>query len=357
MLFIGYNSYKLKGVYAGMKLNKHILTIIILGLAVWLIIPQFIGVDEAFRVLSSVSPLFLIVAFLLQVMSWSSDALINRTLLTTLGQKLRFFDLARISSLEVFASHCLPVAGIGFSVSNIYFFKRQGLQSQFAFFLVLIRNLFVNVAFAVLFLLSLGAVPTHPSLALTGAISAVVVSLVGLLSVSATLYFYFNKAALFRLVVWGANLFNRSCAKIFHRGFCDVNKVELGLEDIYTSLELTKKKKKYLPIAFLAAIMYHLAGVGCLYLVFLSLGYQPAWGALLLGYFLPMFSAMVTPGGLGLFEGLMSAIYLLYQFPRSETLMAVLIYRFLSFWLPIPLGFLSYLSLHYGQKTIKTQGG
>lgn len=340
-----------------MKLNKHILTVIILGLAVWLIIPQMVGGDEVFRVLSSASPWFLVAAFFLQVLSWSSDAAINRTLLTTLGQKLRFSDLVRISSLEVFASHCLPVAGIGFSVSNIYFFRRQGLPSQFAILLVLMRNLFVNLAFIMLFLLSLAAVPSHPSLVTAGVISAVVVSLVGVLSVSASLYFYYNKANLFKAVAWGAKLINRSCNSIFHRAFCDLNKIELGLEDIYASLELTKKKKKYLPIAFLSAIMYHLAGVGCLYFVFLSLGYQPAWGALLVGYFLPMFSAMVTPGGLGLYEGLMSAIYLLYQFPRSETLMAVLIYRFLSFWLPIPLGFLSYLSLHYGQKQIKTQGG
>ncbi|MBI4329999.1 MAG: flippase-like domain-containing protein [Chloroflexi bacterium] len=340
-----------------MKLNRHILTIIILGLAVWLIIPKLVGADEVFRVVSTASVIYLSLAFFLQVVSWSSDALINRTLLFTLAQKLRFFDLVRISSLEVFASHCLPVAGIGFSVSNIYFFKKQGLSSQSAILLVVIRNLFVNLGFAVLFLLSLAAVPTHPSLALTGVISAVVVTLVGLLSLSASLYFYFNKAVLFRAVAWGANLMNRLCAAVIHRQFCDMNKVRLGVEDIYASLEQTKKRKMFLPIAFLAAIMYHLAGVGCLYFVFLSLGYSPPWGALLLGYFLPMFSVMVTPGGLGLFEGLMSAIYLLYQFPRSETLMAVLIYRFLSFWLPIPLGFLSYLSLHYGHKPIKTQGG
>ncbi|MBI2933968.1 MAG: flippase-like domain-containing protein [Chloroflexi bacterium] len=340
-----------------MKLNKHILTILILGLAVWLIIPKLVGTEEVFRVLSRATPLLLVVAFLLQVLSWSSDAFINRILLVTLGQKLRFLDLLRISSLEVFASHCLPVAGIGFSVSNIYFFKKRGLPGQYAFLLVLIRNVFVNIAFSILFLLSLAAVPTHPSLAVTGTISAIVVSLVGLMSIASSIYFYMNKRIMVKVVQYFAARVNKLCARVLHRSVCDAGKLANGLDEVYAGLELTKQKKGYLPIAFLSAIMYHLAGVGCLYLVFLSLGYQPPWGALLVGYFLPMFSAMITPGGLGLFEGLMSAIYLLYQFPRSETLMAVLIYRFLSFWLPIPLGFLSYLSLQYGQKTIKSEGG
>ncbi len=340
-----------------MKLNKHVITIIILGLAVWLIIPKLVGTDEVFRVLSTAAPLFLVAAFFLQVLSWSSDALINRTLLAILGQKLHFRDLIRISSLEVFASHCLPVAGIGFSVSNIYFFRRRGLPGQYAFLLVLIRNLFVNLAFSVLFLLSLAAVPTHPSLAVTGVISGIVVSLVAVLSIAASVYFSTHKAVTARLIGYLATRLNKVCSKIFHREVCDTSKIAESTDDIYAGLELTKNKKRYLPVAFLSAIMYHLTGVGCLYLVFLSLGYHPPWGALFLGYFLPMFSAMVTPGGLGLFEGLMSAIYLLYQFPRSETLMAVLIYRFLSFWLPIPLGFLSYLSLQYSQKPQKSQGG
>ncbi len=340
-----------------MKLNKHLLTIIVLGLAVWLIIPNLVGTDEAFRILGRAHPLLLVGAFLLQVLSWASDASINKTLLTMLGQNLRFYDLVRISSLEVFASHCLPVAGIGFSVSNIFFFKRQGLPAQYAFLLVLMRNLFVNIAFVMLFLLSLSAVPTHPSLALTGVISGIVVSLVAVLSVAGSIYFYSNRAAALKLIQWGAAVINRFGDRFFRRAFCDTCKIESGLQDVYSSLDMTTKKKGLLPLAFVSAIVYHLAGVGCLYLVFLSLGYQPPWGALLLGYFLPMVSVMVTPGGLGLYEGLMSAIYLLYQFPRTETLMAVLVYRFLSFWLPIPLGFLSYLSLHYGKKPMKSEGG
>jgi hypothetical protein len=336
-----------------MKFTRHFITILVVGLAVWLIIPELVGWDESVRVLSHANPFLLFGAFLLQVLSWASDAHINKTLLSTLRQKLHFFDLVRISSLEVFASHCLPIGGIGFSVSNIYFFKKQGLSGQAAFLLVVMRTLFVNLAFIFLFLLSLASVPTHPSLAVTGKILAFIISIVGILTLATSLHFYFHKDGFLKTARAVTRWTNQLARRFLHRAVWDVDKIESGITDIYTSLEIARTKKKYLPIAFLSAIMYHLTGVGCLYLVFLSLKYQPPIGALLLGYFLPIFSAMITPGGVGLFEGMMSAIYLLYQFPTSETLMVVLVYRFFSFWLPIPLGFLSYLSLQYAGKPVR----
>lgn len=336
-----------------MKLSRHFVTILIVGLVIWLVVPKLVGGEEAVRVLSGANPFLLVLAFLAQILSWSSDAYINRTLLATLRERLPFPDLVRISSLEVFASHCLPIGGIGFSVSNIYFFRRRGLLAHAAFLLVAVRTLFVNVAFALLFVISLAAVPTLPGLALTGTISGIIVSTVGLSALSAGIYFYFHRETLFRAVRATVQGVNRLSIRWLHRAVFDAGQVESGLEEAYESLRSGKKRIQHLPVAFLSAIMYHLAGVACLYFVFMSIGYQPPAGALLLGYFLPMFSAMITPGGIGLFEGLMSGIYLLYQFPRSETLMAVLIYRFLSFWLPIPLGFLSYLSLQYTQKPMK----
>lgn len=336
-----------------MKLSRHFITILIVGLAIWLIVPKLVGGEETVRVLSSAIPLLLVMAFLAQVLSWASDAYINRTLLSTLNERLPFLDLVRISSLEVFASHCLPIGGIGFSVSNIYFFRKRGLSGHAAFLLVAVRTIFVNVAFSFLFLISLAAVPTHPSLYITGAISGVIVFLFGLSALCVSVYFYFHREALFKTIRSTVNAINKLTVRWLRRAVIDTNQIESGMTEAYESLRHGKNRMSQFPLAFLSAIVYHLAGVGCLYFVFLSLGYKPAAGALLLGYFLPMFSVMITPGGLGLFEGLMSGIYLLYQFPRSETLMAVLIYRFFSFWLPIPLGFLSYLSLQYTEKPNK----
>jgi hypothetical protein len=56
----------------------------------------------------------------------------------------------------------------------------------------------------------------------------------------------------------------------------------------------------------------------------------------------------ITPGGLGVVEGVLVPSLVGFGVPnKSIALLAVLIYRFFNFWLPIPVGGLSYLSLRF----------
>ena len=56
----------------------------------------------------------------------------------------------------------------------------------------------------------------------------------------------------------------------------------------------------------------------------------------------------ITPGGLGVVEGVLVPTLVGFGVPnKSIALLAVLIYRFFNFWLPIPVGGLSYLSLRF----------
>ena len=56
----------------------------------------------------------------------------------------------------------------------------------------------------------------------------------------------------------------------------------------------------------------------------------------------------LTPGGLGLFEGALGAALTLFGVPITQGGLAISAYRLAAFWLPIPLGGLSYLSLRAG---------
>jgi len=56
----------------------------------------------------------------------------------------------------------------------------------------------------------------------------------------------------------------------------------------------------------------------------------------------------ITPGGLGIVEGVMIPTLVGFGVPRSVALVAVPTYRLAQFWLPIPLGGLAYGSLRVG---------
>lgn len=73
-----------------------------------------------------------------------------------------------------------------------------------------------------------------------------------------------------------------------------------------------------------------------LYALFRAVGHPIAIGPLVVGYGLPLLMGKFgpLPGGIGLVEGGMLALYGTFGFPRATLVVVVLAYRLLSFWLP-----------------------
>jgi uncharacterized membrane protein YbhN (UPF0104 family) len=78
-----------------------------------------------------------------------------------------------------------------------------------------------------------------------------------------------------------------------------------------------------------------------LYLVFVAAGHRVSLAVLLAGYGLPLLlgKAPLLPGGVGIVESTMVALYTGLGVPSAAAVVVVLIYRFFSFWLPSLLGF------------------
>jgi uncharacterized membrane protein YbhN (UPF0104 family) len=78
-----------------------------------------------------------------------------------------------------------------------------------------------------------------------------------------------------------------------------------------------------------------------LYLVFMAAGHPVSPAVLLAGYGLPLLlgKAPLLPGGVGIVESTMAALYTGLGVPSAIAVVVVLIYRFFSFWLPSLVGF------------------
>ena len=78
-----------------------------------------------------------------------------------------------------------------------------------------------------------------------------------------------------------------------------------------------------------------------LYLIFIAAGHRVSPAVLLAGYGLPLLlgKAPLLPGGVGIVESTMTALYTSLGVPNAVAVVVVLIYRFFSFWLPSLVGF------------------
>lgn len=79
---------------------------------------------------------------------------------------------------------------------------------------------------------------------------------------------------------------------------------------------------------------------GCLALSFMAVGVGVPWKALLLAYGAGQLAVNlpITPGGLGVVEGSLTIALVAFGGAEAQTVAAVLLYRIISFWAELPVG-------------------
>jgi len=78
-----------------------------------------------------------------------------------------------------------------------------------------------------------------------------------------------------------------------------------------------------------------------LFFLFYAAGHPVSVGILLSGYGLPLILGKMTflPGGVGIVEGTMATLYNGLSVPSGVTVVVIIAYRAISFWLPTLIGF------------------
>jgi uncharacterized protein (TIRG00374 family) len=82
------------------------------------------------------------------------------------------------------------------------------------------------------------------------------------------------------------------------------------------------------------------ADCSCLVMSFMAVGASVPWRGLLLAYGAGQLATVlpITPGGLGVVEGSLTVALVTFGGGKISTVAAVLLYRLISFWLLLPVG-------------------
>ena len=132
----------------------------------------------------------------------------------------------------------------------------------------------------------------------------------------------------------------------------DPSAVQASVERLFNTWDTLRTGDWRRPVA--GAVLTVAFDVLTLYLIFVAAGYAISPGILLAGYGLPLLLGRLSilPGGVGIVEGTMTVLYTGLGVPNPITVVVVLAYRAISFWLPALRGFLlvPYLQ-HTDQRT------
>jgi hypothetical protein len=131
----------------------------------------------------------------------------------------------------------------------------------------------------------------------------------------------------------------------------NADKVTSLVQTIADRLRILLRERALLVHALEWAAANWLFDAASLWVFVFAFGHAVSPVDLLVAYGLANILAVIpiTPGGLGVVEGVLIPTLVGFHVPKAVAILSVLSYRLVNFWLPIPAGGAAYLSLRFGR--------
>jgi uncharacterized protein (TIRG00374 family) len=313
-----------------------VLIFIVLLVVEYLVVPELVGASKDLYLLGQVNALWLIAGVVLEGVSLFCYALLTRVLLPP-GPKPGLSRLFRIDLSAAAVAHVIPAGTLGTAALGFRLFTAEGISGNDAAVMMAAKGLGSTVVLNVLLWLSLvisiplaGFQPIYGTVAIIGTVV--------LLAVGAVVLGVTRGAGLASWVV-------RAVGDKIPR--LSGERLERAIREASSTVSVLARDKRVLAWSLIWASLNWLldaASLWCFVAAFGSL-VNPvelfaAYGIANVAGALP-----ITPGGLGVVDSVAPLLLVGFGVTRSVATLGVIGWRLVNFWLPIPTGALSYVSL------------
>ena len=315
------------------RLGRYLLPLLLLGLAVHLILPQIATLEQSLQVIKGMVLWAIALAVVAQVLSYVGSGFLLRAIVAVVGQRL---SVVRSILITMAASSIGLVAGgmVGNAAATYRWVRRSGVSAEGAMLAGWLPSLFNNGALVVIGIFGLLHLLIAHELSTLQAIGFGLTLLVLSLVVSLVLWGVHHRSQLTKLAVRVASRWAGLRRQPYHPAT-----TEAAVGRLFSAWDVLRAGGWRGPA--LGAALSIVFDMLTLYSLFIAAGHAVSPGVLLAGYGLPLLLGKVTflPGGVGIVEGTMAALYDGLGVPDGVTVVVILTYRGLSFWLPTLLGF------------------
>jgi uncharacterized protein (TIRG00374 family) len=316
-------------------------TLVLLLVVEYLVVPQIAGARKALSLLAHLNLVLVGLGVFLEAASLLSYAQLTRAVLPR-SSAPSFVTITRIDLSTLAVSHVVPGGsavgtGIGFRL-----LVRAGIGASDAGFALATQGIGSAVVLNVLLWVALAAsIPLYGFNRLYGTAAIVGVVLIGGFSGIVLL--------LTRGEARAAKVLRTIARKV---PLLDEEKVHQLVHRLAARLRAMAADRAVLSAAIGWAAANWILDAACLWVFLTAFGGRVGVDALLVSYGLANVLAAIpiTPGGLGVVEAVLTSSLVGFGLPRGIAILGVIGYRLVNFWLPIPIGAVTYLSLR-GKRT------
>ncbi len=302
---------------------------------------------NTFRNLGHVSGWALLLIIPVEAVNYHAQTRMYQRLFAIVGNKLSYKFLYKASLELNFVNHVFPSGGVtGMSYFTLRLRQGKELSGGKATFIHVMKIALYLLAFELLLILGVF------SLAIMGHISNLVMLVAGSLStllIVGTLGFLFiidSKKRINSFFVWLTRGLNRLIQVIRpnYPETINVSKAEEAFKDFHDSYMEIKSNYRELKAPFMYALLADVSEIAAVYVVYIAFGEWVNIGAVILAYGIANFAGLISvlPGGVGIYEGLMTAVLAATGIPPGVSLPVTVMYRILNTVVQIPPGYYLY---------------
>jgi uncharacterized protein (TIRG00374 family) len=302
----------------------------------YLVLPQINGARNTIHKLSQVNGWYLLIGLALEAASIFAYTELTRAILPPKGAPSRL-TLLRIQLSTLAVSHVVPGGSAAGTSLGYRLLTQAGVDGPDAGFALATQGLGSAVVLnALLWLALVISIPLNGFDAIYVTAAAVGTVLIGTFSALVLLLTRGEERA--------ARVFRAVGARL---PLIDEDAVGRLVHRLAARLRRLANDRKLLGRAVFWATANWLLDAASLWVFVAAFGHRPSVVGLLVAYGLAYVLAAIplTPGGLGVVEGVLTSTLVGFGTTRAVALLGVLSYRLVNFWLPIPIGGLAFLSL------------
>ncbi len=317
----------------GVRLVRYLVPLVLLGLAVHILLPQIATMEHSLQVIKGMKLWAVALAVLAQTLSYLGSGYLLKTLVAVAGQQLSV--LRGVIVFTAAASVGLAGGGPVGNVATTYRWMRgSGVNAEGATLAGWLPTLFYDATLVIVGIFGLIHLLIAHELSILQAVGFGLTLLVLLLIASVATWGVRHRPQLTALAVRLAGRW----AGLRRRPY-DPAPTEAAVARWFSAWDVLRTGGWRGPV--LGAALNTIFDMLTLYFLFVAAGHPVSLGVLLAGYGLPLLLGKVSflPGGVGIVEGTMAALYNGLGVPNGVTVAVILIYRFFSFWLPLLVGF------------------
>ena len=316
---------------------RRVVLLFIVALVVeYLVVPELVGARKDLYLLDQLNAGWAVAGVVVEVVSLFCYAVLTKVLLPP-GPKPSLSRLFRIDLSAAAVAHVIPAGTLGTAALGFRLFTNEGISANDAGVMMAAKGLGSTIVLNVLLWLSLvisiplaGFRPIYGTVAIIGTVLLAAVA----------------------LVIIGVTRGTERASRILHVvgdkiPWVSGDRLEAAVRQASKTASAMAKDKRVLAWALVWASLNWLLDAASLWCFIAAFGSTvnpielfAAYGIANVAGALPL-----TPGGLGVVDSAAPLLLVGFGVTRSVATLGVLAWRLVNFWLPIPVGALSYVSL------------